>query len=354
MMFLRQVFLKIVQFEHGIRFISSKRQFKEVSVEVPWGQISGKWWEPFDTRPILSIHGWQDNCQSFDRLIPLLNEDVGFLAIDSAGHGYSSRLPPGMLYHHINHLITIRSVANYFNWPKVSLMGHSLGSIMSYMYSSLYPTEIDFLICLDAIRPRQTTNVLPEITKTIELYMKTDEFMRKGHEPPSYSIEEIKKKLSEPIENSILLEYTQFLMERGIAPSKKYPGKYYFTRDPRVKISNFFVISDEEVSQSIPLMKMPIFFVKASDSPYFFGKTEIFFEFLDAHRKNNTNFEHHFIEGTHHVHLNNPERVAPLVKNFIKKYNVGDRSQGGLPENIVQNIDATQMWSDNNFEKDSN
>lgn len=38
---------------------SQSRKFKEVSINVPWGQISGKWWEPFDTRPILSLHGWQ-------------------------------------------------------------------------------------------------------------------------------------------------------------------------------------------------------------------------------------------------------------------------------------------------------
>lgn len=40
-------------------FLSTKRDFKEVSIRVPWGQISGKWWEPYDIRPIISLHGWQ-------------------------------------------------------------------------------------------------------------------------------------------------------------------------------------------------------------------------------------------------------------------------------------------------------
>lgn len=43
-----------------IRCLSTQeRQFKEVSLKVPWGQVSGKWWEPYDSRPILTLHGWQ-------------------------------------------------------------------------------------------------------------------------------------------------------------------------------------------------------------------------------------------------------------------------------------------------------
>lgn len=44
----------------GKRYVSSKkRDFKEVTIKVPWGQVSGKWWEPYDIRPILTFHGWQ-------------------------------------------------------------------------------------------------------------------------------------------------------------------------------------------------------------------------------------------------------------------------------------------------------
>lgn len=43
----------------GKRLLSTRnREFKEVSVKVPWGQVSGKWWEPYDARPVLSLHGW--------------------------------------------------------------------------------------------------------------------------------------------------------------------------------------------------------------------------------------------------------------------------------------------------------
>lgn len=44
----------------SIRLLSSqKRNSKEVAIKVPWGHVRGKWWEPFDVRPIVASHGWQ-------------------------------------------------------------------------------------------------------------------------------------------------------------------------------------------------------------------------------------------------------------------------------------------------------
>ena len=31
-------------------------------------------------------------------------------------------------------------------------------------------------------------------------------------------------------------------------------------------------------------------------------------------------FEFHQVEGTHHVHLNDPEKVAPIINKFISSY----------------------------------
>lgn len=41
-------------------------------------------------------------------------------------------------------------------------------------------------------------------------------------------------------------------------------------------------------------------------------------EVLDIIKKSSTQFEYHEVEGSHHVHLNNPENVFPIIKNFLK------------------------------------
>lgn len=44
----------------------------QLSVPVPWGEIRGKVWGPDHGRPVLCLHGWADNCGSFNTVIPLL------------------------------------------------------------------------------------------------------------------------------------------------------------------------------------------------------------------------------------------------------------------------------------------
>ncbi|GBP10884.1 Serine hydrolase-like protein [Eumeta japonica] len=68
---------------------------KEVKIPTQWGFIAGKLWGNDQQRPILALHGWQDNAGTWDTLIPLLPKEYSFLAIDFPGHGQSSWYPPG-------------------------------------------------------------------------------------------------------------------------------------------------------------------------------------------------------------------------------------------------------------------
>lgn len=75
-----------------------KRSYKEISFKVPWGNIAAKEWGPDDGKLFLGLHGWLDNANTFDRLVPLLPADIKFIAIDLPGHGRSSHRWPGMPY----------------------------------------------------------------------------------------------------------------------------------------------------------------------------------------------------------------------------------------------------------------
>lgn len=41
------------------RYCTNARNFEEIVMPVPWGQISGKWWGSQEKRPIVAIHGYQ-------------------------------------------------------------------------------------------------------------------------------------------------------------------------------------------------------------------------------------------------------------------------------------------------------
>lgn len=40
-------------------------------------------------------------------------------------------------------------------------------------------------------------------------------------------------------------------------------------------------------------------------------------EILDIIKENSKKFEYQTVEGSHHVHLNEPEKVAPIINKFL-------------------------------------
>lgn len=49
-----------------------------------------------------------------------------------------------------------------------------------------------------------------------------------------------------------------------------------------------------------------------------FDQPENYHKVLDIIKKTAKKFEYHEIDGTHHVHLNEPEKVAPIINEFLK------------------------------------
>ncbi|XP_024848579.1 serine hydrolase-like protein 2 isoform X7 [Bos taurus] len=99
----------------------------ELKLAVPWGHIAAKAWGSHQAAPVLCLHGWLDNANSFDRLIPLLPKDFNYVAMDFGGHGLSSHYSPGFPYHYQNFVSEVRRVAAALKWNRFSLLGHSFG-----------------------------------------------------------------------------------------------------------------------------------------------------------------------------------------------------------------------------------
>ncbi|KAK9304763.1 hypothetical protein QLX08_003975 [Tetragonisca angustula] len=289
---------------------------EEIQIPVPWGNISGKWWGPIDRQPLVALHGWQDNAGTFDRLIPLLPPNLAILAIDLPGHGLSSHLPTGQFYYVFwDGLIILRRIAKYYKWNKVRLLGHSLGGAISFLYAASYPDEVEFMISLDIASPS-----VKDITKTpliighsIDKFLKYELLQSDGI--PSYSYDEVLTIVEDAYKGSITKEGAMILMKRGLRPASE-PERYYFSRDPRLKVSVLGMISLDLVLAYAARIKCAYLNIRAIpgmklDHPEYYEKV------LDQIKLGAKKFEYHKVEGTHHVHLNNPERIAPIINNFI-------------------------------------
>lgn len=293
---------------------------KEIQIPLKFGHIAGKLWGNSNERPILALHGWQDNAGTWDPLIPMILKDRPILALDFPGHGFSSWIPPDMQYYQWELPRIILYLKEYFKMEKVSILSHSMGAIASMRFASVFPDDVDFYIAIDSLiyDDYDLDAVVSKIPKTMKKALISQ--TRLNDEPPTYTIEEITKLWHLGTRKSVALESVQHLLKRGIKASKADPNKYYFSRDSRLKYTLFNPEDKKFVEALVRRLKCPTLYIKAIDSPYSADAYSI--EMREILEQNNENYEFHFVPGTHHVHLNNPELIAPLIKNFIQNHNL--------------------------------
>ncbi|XP_055914452.1 probable serine hydrolase [Eupeodes corollae] len=296
------------------------RDFVEVTIPLPWGHISGKWYGPQNVRPILGLHGWLDNAGTFDTLAPLLSPHVAFLSIDLPGHGLSSRLPDGCCYNMMDNLVVIRMIMNQYNWDKVSLIGHSMSGIIAFLFAAIFPDKTEMIISIDALKPHQRSieKTINTLASRLEESIKEDQRNRSKIEPPSYTYEELIERLFHGSIQSVQKNNCKYLLARNIQKSEKNPEKYFFSRDRRVRFYNYAAAPQDVTVAMAKRITAPHMFIKALSSSYFEDK-QYYDEVLNVLLQK-SNFEYVEAEGTHHLHLNNPADIIDPINRFIDKF----------------------------------
>ncbi|CAG9767809.1 unnamed protein product [Ceutorhynchus assimilis] len=194
-------------------------------------------------------------------------------------------------------------------------MGHSMGCLISYHYAILYPQNVDLFLNLDGVIMWNMDRV-PPMAAFMDSFPKFQEFALSTSEPPSYTLEQMRLMIHKPHNGSIDLKHADLLLERSIAASKHDPGKYYFTRDPRLKFNDHFILATEDLREKSKNIVCPSLFVKFAQSSYSAANTSLYDGLISIL----PNAEFHIVEGTHHAHLNNPEKFAALLQQFMDKH----------------------------------
>ncbi|XP_059809780.1 serine hydrolase-like protein isoform X3 [Hypanus sabinus] len=217
---------------------------RELWIPVPWGHIAAKVWGSPDGRPVLCLHGWADNANSFDRLIPLLPDDFQYVVPDFPGHGISSHRPPGISYYMSEYVLDVRRITENLNWKKFTIMGHSMGGNVGGLFCSIFPEMVDKLILLDSY------GFLPLTKHTQEEQLKKafDDLIKLEKEqgsPRVYTPDTALKRLLQG-SGSLSEESGRLLLQRG---SREVPEGIVFTRDLRINLLTPVRISIDQCLQ---------------------------------------------------------------------------------------------------------
>ncbi|XP_074980328.1 serine hydrolase-like protein 2 isoform X3 [Caretta caretta] len=268
----------------------------EMKFPVPWGHIAAKAWGSPQGHPMLCLHGWLDNANTFNRLIPLLPKDYCYMAMDFGGHGLSSHRPAGFPYHFLDYVSEVRRVTAALKWSRFTLMGHSLGGSVAGMESGAW---------LDSKR------------KVIESLLSLEE--NKPQPPKVRSPQEALQRLLQA--NSHLTEESgRILLQRG---ATEVLGGLVYNRDMRVLKHNLDPLTLEQFVSFLRKIQASVLMIIAQDgifNPEAENMSRYFVKPLqEAFQSNLKHFQLAKVTGNHFVHLNDPEVVAGLINIFLKR-----------------------------------
>lgn len=285
----------------------------------------------YQANKIYSIYHQWCNCdnssRSFDTLIPLLPKQYSYLAIDLPGHGFSSHLPKGTNYYHLIDLVPLfEEIRVKFKWQQLSLIAHSFGAMVSFCYAAFFPENVDFVCALDTLKPQ---NLHPKMTE--HLYERqTKRLIRLlqnwKQEQPDYTYDELVSRSYEGSQKSVEMDKIDCMMKRGSKPSPTNPNKFYYSRDIRVKCWQPFDVEQKISMEYIKRIRCAYLFIRSDDTTFSEPQSNID-EAVQQFEKYNKTFELLKVNGTHHVHLNNPELIAEKVGNFLQKYYISEEQQ---------------------------
>ncbi|XP_042341852.1 serine hydrolase-like protein [Plectropomus leopardus] len=293
-----------------------KQAVSELSVPLSWGEIRGRVWGPDHGYPVLCLHGWADNCGTFNTLIPLLPRECRYVAVDMAGHGLSSHRPPGVDYGVPTHVADIRRIVEGLQWRKFSIIGHSMGGNIAGMFSALYPEMVEAVILLDCFGflpadPKEMPKLMRQGMEKMLQFEKQTEVKKKV-----YTYEKAAERLL-AVNPTLPEQSVHILLERGLV---QVEGGFVFSRDMRINFKSTARITLEqslELQLKIQASVLVVLGDQGFDPPISeTNQQKASSILLQGYRDRNHTVV--MLPGDHHVHLSHPEVVAPFVSDFLQ------------------------------------
>jgi len=99
---------------------------------------------------IVALHALGMSAESWDEVAGVLGKEYRFLALDQRGHGGSERTDAYTFELMCDDLLQF---VNTMNLERFTLIGHSMGGTVSYLFSETFPERVDRLIVEDTPPP---------------------------------------------------------------------------------------------------------------------------------------------------------------------------------------------------------
>ena len=228
----------------------------ECSWEVDGLHIAGLAWGNPEKSPLLALHGWLDNANSFAMLAPLLNEFY-VVALDLTGHGKSSRRSADASYQVYDDLPQIMGVVGQLGWERFDLMGHSRGAIIASLLAASFPEHIRRLVLLDGVAPPPLDE--NEFVTQMRRYVLEKKRLQ-NRRTRVYSTED--QAVSAREEQGLNAQASRLIVSRNLTP---VDGGYTWTTDPRLRGASAMKMTTSQVDTVLQGLHMPTLLLMADE-----------------------------------------------------------------------------------------
>jgi pimeloyl-ACP methyl ester carboxylesterase len=98
---------------------------------------------------ICFLHGGAAHAHWFDRVIPAFTEQFHVISLDQRGHGESAWATPPA-YATQDFAADLLALMDHFGWPRMALVGHSMGGHNSMGFAAWHPERVSALVVVDS------------------------------------------------------------------------------------------------------------------------------------------------------------------------------------------------------------
>ena len=278
---------------------------KEFKITTPDMTFAACQWGPDDAPAVLALHGWLDNAATFNRMAPQL-EGLRIIAIDQAGHGFTDHRGPDASYAIWDYVADLVEVADALSLDRFSLLGHSMGAIVSVLTAGAFPERVERLMLIDGIWPMPTE--VDQAPVQLARAIKNRIRLRSRNKSVFASKDEVVAARLRGF-GAISETAARILVERGVEPCD---GGWTWRTDARLTLPSAMRLTHAHARAFTNRLSMPALLIAAEGG--------IVLEGVKSHQSELDHINIKTVPGGHHLHLEDQaEEVVQLIREFMSE-----------------------------------
>ncbi|HMB57294.1 MAG TPA: alpha/beta hydrolase [Arenimonas sp.] len=254
---------------------------------------------------VLALHGWLDNAASFLPLHEFLPR-LDLVALDLPGHGGSAHRLPGYDYVFVDWIHDVLDALDALGWSSAALLGHSMGGAIATVVAASAPERVEKLALIEALGP------ISGIADEAGARLRQAVAARRALDPARAArvIPDIDTAVDARLAASKMSrDAARLIVERNLRPVE---DGFVWRSDPRLTLPTHVRTDEGFVRSWIRAIEAPVLVIAADPAPPYFNpaiRAGRLAELRDGRVE--------VIAGGHHLHMEQPERVAEVLRKFL-------------------------------------